>query len=36
MIRINKIYDLIPSGISYGGHSGSKSGIIIDGEKYLF
>lgn len=35
MIKINKIYDLIPSGISYGGHSGSKSGILIDGERWF-
>lgn len=35
MVKINKIYDIVPSGISYGGHSGSKSGIIIDGERWL-
>lgn len=35
MVKINKIYDIVPSGISYGGHSGSKSGIIIDDERWF-
>ena len=29
MIKIYDFNSLIPSGISYGGHSGSKRGIII-------
>ncbi len=35
MIKIEKFDLLSPSGISYGGHGGSKKGIIIDGDKWF-
>lgn len=33
MIKIENFDLLKPSGISYGGHGGSKRGIIINNEK---
>ncbi len=35
MIRIENFDLLIPSGISYGGHGGSKKGIIINNERWF-
>lgn len=35
MIKINDFDSCVPSGISYGGHGGSKRGIIIDNEKWF-
>lgn len=35
MIKIENFDLLSPSGISYGGHGGSKKGIIIDGDKWF-
>lgn len=35
MIKIENFDILEPSGISYGGHGGSKRGIIIDGERWF-
>lgn len=35
MIRIENFDLLVPSGISYGGHGGSKKGIIIDNERWF-
>lgn len=35
MIKIENFDLLNPSGISYGGHGGSKRGIIIDGERWF-
>lgn len=35
MIKIENFDVLEPSGISYGGHGGSKRGIIIDGERWF-
>jgi len=35
MIEIKNFDLLSPSGISYGGHSGSKKGVIIDNEKWF-
>lgn len=35
MIKIEKFDNLEPSGISYGGHGGSKRGIIIDKERWF-
>lgn len=35
MIKIEDFDLLMPSGISYGGHGGSKKGIIIDNERWF-
>lgn len=35
MIKIEGFDLLMPSGISYGGHGGSKKGIIIDNERWF-
>lgn len=35
MIKIENFDSFLPSGISYGGHGGSKRGIIIDGERWF-
>lgn len=35
MIKIEDFNLLKPSGISYGGHSGSKKGVIIDNERWF-
>lgn len=35
MIKIEDFNTLTPSGISYGGHGGSKKGIIINNEKWF-
>lgn len=35
MIKIENFDLLMPSGISYGGHGGSKKGIIIDNERWF-
>ncbi len=35
MIKIENLEDLKLSGITYGGHSGSKKGIILNGEKWF-
>ena len=35
MIKIENFDSLNPSGISYGGHGGSKRGIIIDNERWF-
>lgn len=35
MFNIVNFKNVIPSGISYGGHSGSKMGIIYNGEKWF-
>ena len=35
MIKIENFDTLEPSGISYGGHGGSKRGIIINGERWF-
>ena len=35
MIKIENFDLLTPSGISYGGHGGSKRGIIIDGDRWF-
>lgn len=35
MIKLENFENLKPSGISYGGHGGSKRGVIIDDEKWF-
>jgi len=35
MINIYNFNDYLSSGISYGGHGGSKKEIIINGEKWF-
>jgi len=35
MIKIDNFDFLLTSGISYGGHGGSKKGVIIDNEKWF-
>lgn len=35
MIKIHNFDSLVHSGISYGGHAGSKKGVIIDNEKWF-
>ena len=35
MIKIENFDLMNPSGISYGGHGGSKRGIIINNERYF-
>lgn len=35
MIKIENFDLTFPSGIGYGGHSGSKKGIIINGERWF-
>ena len=35
MINIENYDEVIPSGITYGGHSGSKKGIIINNERWF-
>ncbi len=35
MIKIENFDLLKPSGISYGGHGGSKKGVIIDNERWF-
>ena len=35
MIKIENFNEIIPSGITYGGHSGSKKGIIFEDERWF-
>ena len=35
VIKIYNFNEYLSSGISYGGHGGSKKGIIINGEKWF-
>ena len=35
MIKLENFDKYTDSGISYGGHSGSKKGMLIDGENWL-
>ena len=35
MIKVEKFDNVLESGITYGGRSGSKKGIILDGERWF-